>query len=99
KPKLIGLPNIVEKIFKEPTYSELSAVEVSLKEGDENTITLCIPRVIERDLQRQTIEIDGNVIAKGMGDPVQKTKNCFENCFNALGTNVVLTTNVLKICN
>lgn len=93
KPRTQHIENLVESILKENDYSMLSTLEVVLKEGK----TL-IPMVIYKDLDRQTIEIDDVVMAKGSGELDQRTRTCYEACYNALGKDINFTTNVLKIC-
>lgn len=89
---------IIPDLFKTKDYLKAGEIRVSITDEAGKAFETVIPHIIGKDLDRQTIEIDGVVMKKEGNTEDLRKQDCYATCHTALGKKVSFTNNVLKVC-
>jgi hypothetical protein len=89
---------LIPDLLKTKDYLKAGEIRVSIPDEAGKAFETVIPYIIGKDLDRQTIAIDGVVMKKEGNTEDLRKQDCYATCHTALGKKLSLTNNVLKLC-
>jgi hypothetical protein len=89
---------VVPDLLKTKDYLKAGEVVIFIPDVAGKAFETVIPYIIGKDLDRQTIEIDGVVMKKEGNTEDLRKQDCYATCHAALGKKLSFTNNVLKLC-